>query len=84
LKEKMKEDEDGGREGSDGPWLVGGKMTYADIGFIPWYCWMEWFLEEEEFSLGEYPVVKDWLDRMRAREAVDKVLRDIKPANARK
>ncbi|KAK4032971.1 glutathione S-transferase [Parachaetomium inaequale] len=72
------------RNGADGPWLVGGKLTYADISFIPWYCWMEWMLEDEEYSLDEYPVVKDWLDRMRARESVDKVLRDIKPANARK
>ena len=64
--------------------MVGGKLTYADISFIPWYSWMEWFLDEEEFRMEAYPVVKDWLDRMRARESVDKVLRDIKPANARK
>ncbi|KAK4156683.1 glutathione S-transferase [Chaetomidium leptoderma] len=74
----------GGGDGHEGPWLVGGKLTYADLSFIPWYCWMEWFLEEEEYSLDEYPVVKDWLDRMRARESVSKVLEDIKPANARK
>ncbi|KAL2137806.1 hypothetical protein VTI28DRAFT_8185 [Corynascus sepedonium] len=68
----------------DGPWLVGGKLTFADISFIPWYCWMEWFLDDEEFSLDEYPTVKDWLDRMRARPSVAKVLSDIKPENARK
>jgi glutathione S-transferase len=45
---------------------------------------MEWFMDEEEFTLEEYPVVKDWLDRMRARESVAKVLSDIKPANAKK
>ncbi|KAK4100559.1 glutathione S-transferase [Parathielavia hyrcaniae] len=78
---KKKEMENGG---DDGPWLVGGKMTYADISFIPWYCWMEWFLDEEEFNMDDYPVVKAWLDRMRARESVASVLRDIKPANARK
>jgi glutathione S-transferase len=72
------------KEGGDGPWLVGGKLTAADISFIPWYCWMEWFMDEEEFTLEEYPVVKDWLDRMRARESVAKVLSDIKPANAKK
>lgn len=78
-KEKKEKEENGG----DGPWLVGGKLTYADISFIPWFCWMEWFLDEDEFKLDNYPVVKGWLDRMRARESVAKVLRDIKPANAR-
>lgn len=82
---KRKEGEEGGGGGGgDGPWLVGGKLTYADISFIPWYCWMEWFLDDEEFRLEEYPLVKDWLDRMRARESVAKVLSDIKPANAKK
>ncbi|KAK3293727.1 glutathione S-transferase [Chaetomium fimeti] len=72
-----------GEGGGDGPWLVGGKLTFADISFVVWYCWMEWSLEEEEFNLGEYPVVKEWLYKMKARESVDKVLRDIKPAHAR-
>ncbi|EAQ92148.1 hypothetical protein CHGG_00383 [Chaetomium globosum CBS 148.51] len=67
-----------------GPWLVGGKMTFADIAFIPWYCWMDWMLDDEEFKLDDYPTVKDWLDRMRARPSVTKVLTDIKPANAKK
>jgi hypothetical protein len=34
--------------------------------------------------LEEYPLVKDWLDRMRTRESVAKVLSDIKPENAKK
>lgn len=71
-------------EGGGGPWLVGGKMTFADIAFIPWFCWMEWVLDEEEFKLEEYPTVMDWLDRMRALPSVAKVLADIKPANAKK
>ncbi|KAH6633858.1 glutathione S-transferase [Chaetomium sp. MPI-SDFR-AT-0129] len=70
-------------DGGDGPWLVGGKLTFADISFIPWYCWMGWFLEDSEYDVGEYPAVKDWLDKMRARPSVAKVLADIKPANAR-
>lgn len=70
-------------DSGDGPWLVGGKLTFADISFITWYCWMGWFLEDNEYDVGEYPAVKDWLDRMRARPCVAKVLADIKPANAR-
>jgi glutathione S-transferase len=84
VKEMEGEGGSGGGGGGDGPWLVGGKLTYADISFIPWYCWMEWFLDEEEFRLEEYPLVKDWLDRMRTRESVAKVLSDIKPENAKK
>ncbi|KAH6843246.1 glutathione S-transferase [Chaetomium sp. MPI-CAGE-AT-0009] len=78
---KQKQEADGG---GDGPWLVGGKLTFADISFVMWYCWMEWSLDEEEFNLGDYPVVKEWLYKMKARESVDKVLRDIKPAHAKK
>ena len=71
---KQKEEHGGSSAGGDGPWLVGNKLSYADIAFIPWQIRVPRALGKEEYDVDNYPNVKEWLDKMTSREAVRKVL----------
>ena len=64
----------GGSAGSDGPWLVGNKLSYADIAFIPWQRIIGSVLEKDKYNEDDYPHVKEWLGKMTSREAVKTVL----------
>lgn len=66
LAEKKKE----AKAGSDGPWLVGDKYSYADLSFIPWQSLIAGIVGEEAFKPEDYPTVKEWLDKMQARPAI--------------
>ena len=68
------QEEHGGERAADGPWLVGNKLSYADIAFISWQTIMTMFLSKDEFNEDDYPHVKEWLGKMTQREAVKKVL----------
>lgn len=65
--------------GSDGPWLVGDKMSYADIAFIPWQGYPSRLFGKDEYNEDNYPHVKEWLGNMTSREKVKKVLEDARP-----
>ncbi|KAI0803676.1 glutathione S-transferase [Xylaria sp. FL0064] len=53
---------------SDGPWLVGGKATYADIA---WYMWSAKIGSiVEGVSYDEFPHFKEWLERVGSRASV--------------
>jgi glutathione S-transferase len=56
--------------GGDGPWLVGNKISYVDIAFLPWQRLAELFLKREEFNMDDFPLVKGWLDKIGSRESV--------------
>ena len=57
--------------GGDGPWLVGNKLSYADLAFVPWQTLASAFYEERgEHKSDDYPLVKEWLAKMSARESV--------------
>jgi glutathione S-transferase len=58
----------------DGPWLVGNKMSYADISFLPWQIISPKVIEQKEYNDADFPNLKDWTDRMSAREKVKAVL----------
>jgi glutathione S-transferase len=58
----------------DGPWLVGGKFSYVDLAWLMWQRVVDGVTSQEEFDLGEFPVVKEWMGRVAEREAVKKVL----------
>lgn len=62
---------DEGTGGADGPWLVGGRISYADIA---WFMWQKAFGMKftEEFNEDEFPLVKDWLARLAKRPSVSK------------
>ncbi|KAI5803026.1 glutathione S-transferase [Geopyxis carbonaria] len=64
-------------------WLVGGKMSYADLSFVAW-CWLlEWLPRTKDIvgkgEKGEETIVHKnfvaWLGRMMERESVKKTLK---------
>ena len=57
----------------DGLWLVGGNFSYADIAFVPWQVTVGRFLGKDEYNIEDFPHVKEWLDKMNARESIEKV-----------
>jgi glutathione S-transferase len=69
--------EHGGSPGSDGPWLVGNKYSYADIAFIPWQLITGMMLDE--YNEDNFPHVKEWLSKMTSRETVKTVLESARP-----
>ncbi|KAH8429330.1 glutathione S-transferase family protein [Aspergillus melleus] len=62
--------------GEEGAWLVGGKLSFADLAFIPWQRMVGMFLTKEEFDDEQFPLVKEWMKRMVEREVVKKTLQD--------
>jgi glutathione S-transferase len=56
--------------GGDGPWLVGGKYSYADLAFISWQTIIEKVHSLDEYNPEKFPVLKGWIDRQLARSAV--------------
>lgn len=58
----------------DGPWLVGNKLSYADIAFIPWQTAAHKAFVEDGFNSDEFPNEKEWFERMTSREAIKAVL----------
>jgi len=61
--------------GFDGPWLVGNKLSYADLAFVPWQKVMPVVLDMEQYNEEDYPHLQKWIGRMAARETVDSALK---------
>jgi glutathione S-transferase len=78
LKQRAEEVLNGGD--GDGPWLVGGKYSFADFAFLSWQTIVTRVITKEDgFDRNQYPVVKDWVDRMLKRNAVQKCFGDVEP-----
>lgn len=58
----------------DGPWLVGNKISYAGVSFIPWQRIAHTTLAENDFNADDFPLVSDWLKRMYAQKGVQSLL----------
>lgn len=57
---------------TDKEYLVGGKFSYVDLAFFPWFLVVSWF----QIDLAtEFPNVDAWLKRQQARPAIAKVLK---------
>ncbi|EXJ74312.1 glutathione S-transferase [Cladophialophora psammophila CBS 110553] len=54
--------------------LVGDKLTYADLAFVPWAKNVLWLDDEKTIDMAKYPAYSKWLDGMLARESVKKIL----------
>lgn len=61
------------KKGDDGPWLVGGRFSYADLAFVPWQI-MATGMFENEVDVSQYTEVKGWIERIVQREAVGKAV----------
>ena len=71
LADKEKE---AGANSDGGTWLVGNKVSYADLSFVQWERVISMILEKAEYKHDDYPHLKAWLEKMLARPAVVKVL----------
>ena len=61
----------GGGAGFDGPWLVGNKLSFVDFAFVPWQIVaVKVFGESKQFDDTEFPLVKEWIGKLQARESV--------------
>ena len=69
--QKTQSRKDGSESG--GPWLVGNKMSYADLAFVPYQTMIYMILSKEEYNEDDFPNVKEWLGRMHARKSVQAV-----------
>ena len=64
----------------DGPWIVGGKMTIADLSCFSWVNWAEW----AGVDLTQYRLLTEWLDRMNSRPAIQRGLDVPEPFEMKK
>ena len=60
-------------------WLVGDKLTWVDLTFFPWNNAIKGMLEKGPvaFNEDEYPDYKRWMDKMRGRDSVMKVVKEM-------
>jgi glutathione S-transferase len=65
--------------GSDGPWLVGDKFSFADMVFVSWQTIIALVIDKEEYNLDNFPHVKTWLGKMMAREPIKEAMSAGKP-----
>lgn len=72
--------EDQFKSRSNGPWIVGDKMTIADLACFSWINWAEWAGVE----VKEFKQLKTWLDRINARPAIQKGLDVPEPFEMKK
>lgn len=52
----------------EGPWLVGNKVTYADLSFITWQSVLPHLVKD--YNPDDHPNVKKWLENIQARKGV--------------
>ena len=63
-------------------YLVGDKLTYADLAFIPWQTGLA--MIHPEFDVEkEAPNVAKWMQRMGARPVVGELLRRLREEDSR-
>jgi len=65
-------------------YLVGGKCTAADLAFLTWLAALSWIFGDELSSMDfatTHPNYHAWIERLMARESVQKVFSDQKKSN---
>lgn len=53
-----------------GDWLVGNRISYADLAFVSWYNAAKGMLSNEGYDENEFPNMSAWLARMNSRPVV--------------
>ncbi|KAK1772086.1 glutathione S-transferase [Phialemonium atrogriseum] len=59
--------------GGEGPWLVGNKLSYADLAFVPWQRAIGTILAKDQYDEDSFPHLKEWLGKLKSRQSVKKV-----------
>jgi glutathione S-transferase len=59
--------------------LVGGKFSYADAAFVTWYGILSLFAEKINLET-DFPILNAWLEGIKARPAIAKILQDRETA----
>ncbi|OGM44821.1 glutathione S-transferase Ure2-like protein [Aspergillus bombycis] len=70
-------------------WLVGEKLSYADLAFVSWQNAAQNMLADEGFDMKDFPYVAAWMERMNSRPTVrdliekqDRMLEKLNSATA--
>lgn len=85
LEDHLKQEKESGGGGTDGPWMVGGKFSYADLVFVPWQSIAPGVLSKMgKWSEEEYPLVTEWVGKISARPGIKKVIEEVQPFFGRK
>ncbi|KAL2844962.1 putative glutathione S-transferase [Aspergillus pseudodeflectus] len=61
-------------------YLVGGKFSYVDAAFVPWFEVAALLWSQELDLVSKFPHVSAWLDRIKARPAIAKAIDDTERA----
>lgn len=65
---------------SESGWLVGDKITYADLAFVTWHVALAGIFSPLEvkgqWDITKYPHYQKWVESMLARPTVKKVLEE--------
>lgn len=61
--------------GEDGPWLVGNKFSFADLTFFAWQN-LAMNVLADKVDLTEYTEATAWIEKIRSRSTIAKVLKD--------
>jgi len=56
-------------------WLVGSKLSYADLAFVTWQNTVNQQIKKDEFDPDKYPHTQKWLKTMLARPSAKKILK---------
>ena len=57
-------------------WLVGGRCSYVDACFLPWYVVVGGMFAEKVKLEEDFPNLHAWLKRIKSRPAIDKATRE--------
>jgi glutathione S-transferase len=60
-------------KGSNGPWLVGDRYSYADLALFSWQNIVTTTMKDL-VDLSEFKEVTAWVERMKERPAIKEVL----------
>lgn len=58
----------------DKEWLVGDRISYADLAFVPWQNGVQSVLSDEGYDEKEFPHMTAWLKRMAERPKVKELI----------
>lgn len=80
LDDHLGKQKEAGTGGADGPWMVGGKFSFADLVFVAWQSIVPGIMAKEgRWKEDDYPFVKEWLAKMTARPGIKKVMEEVQP-----